>query len=101
MDYISQRQANLAGRYPLTDIAGEVSRWVGILGSLVTALAGYGILTAAQGDAVTGLLGLIPGVVTGITTAIAAFRVAGRGAQVVTPVADPRNDSGQQLVPAS
>lgn len=87
-----------SGRYPLTSIAGEVTRWVGLIGAVVTALAGYGVLTAVQGDAVIGLLGAIPGVVTAITTMIAAFRVARDGAEVVTPMSDPRDYDGTQLV---
>jgi hypothetical protein len=91
----------VAARYPLRDIAGETARWVGIVGSLVTAAVGYGILTAVQGDAVTGLLGLLPGIVTGVANTVTAFRVAERGAQVVTPMIDPRDSDGTPLVRAA
>lgn len=100
---MTARSAQLAAaaRYPLRDIAGEATRWVGIVGALVTAAVGYGILTLAQGDAVVGLLGLIPGIVAAISNAVTAFQVAKRGAEVVTPVADPRDNTGAPLVRAA
>lgn len=100
---MTARSAQLAAaaRYPLLDIAAEATRWVGIIGALVTAAVGYGILTLAQGDAVTGLLGLIPGIVAAVSNAMTAFRVARRGAEVVTPVADPRDNDGVRLVRAA
>jgi hypothetical protein len=82
---------------PLVDAASEVTRWVGLAGSLLTALAGWGIVTAAQNDAVTGLLGTIPGAVTAATSVLVAFGVVRRGEPSVTPVSDPRNDLGEPL----
>lgn len=89
-----------ATRHPLGEVAGQVTRLVGMAGSLVTALVGYGVLTAVRGDAVIGLLGAVPGVVTLVTAALAAFGVVRRGEPLVTPVADPRTDAGVPLVPA-
>lgn len=86
---------------PLVDAATAVSNIVGITGGLVTMLVGWGTLTLAQGDAVTGLLGLIPGVVTVVTAVLAAFGVVHRAEPLVTPVSDPRNDAMVPLVPAA
>lgn len=88
-------------RHPLAEVAGQLGRWLGLAGSLVTALAGYGVLTAVQGDAVQGLLGAIPGVVTMVTALLVAFGVVRQGEPLVTPVADPRDDAGRALVPAT
>lgn len=88
-------------RNPLRSVAATVAKVTGLLATLVTALAGYGIVTAVQGDAVTGLLGAIPGVVTLIGTVIAAFQTATKGEEQVTPVADPRANDGTPLVPAN
>jgi hypothetical protein len=84
---------------PVADVAGKVATWTAGLGALVVSLVGFGVLTAVQGDALTGLLGAIPGVVAWISTAVAAFRVAAKATPLVTPVSDPRNNAGVKLVP--
>jgi len=87
----------ISTRFPLKSIAAQVSKWTGFLTAAATAAAGWGILTAAQGDAVTGLLGAVPGVLAWVGTALAAFGVAGQGEPLVTPVADPRDNSNRTL----
>jgi hypothetical protein len=84
---------------PVRDVAGTVATWAAGLGALVVSLTGFGILTAVQGDVLTGLLGAIPGVVAWISTAIAAFRVASKAQPLVTPISDPRANSGVRLIP--
>lgn len=79
---------------PIRAAATRLSKMLGVAGALVTALVGWGILTAAQGDAVTGLLGTLPGIVTAVTTVLAAFGVARRSEPLVTPMSDPRTDTG-------
>jgi len=86
---------------PVRDVAARVATWTAGAGAIVAALVGWGVITATQGDAVTGLLGAIPGVVTYIAAAIAAFRVAAKAQPLVTPVSDPRNNAGVKLIPAS
>lgn len=85
---------------PVLDAASQVGRWFGIAGSLVTALVGWGLMTAAQGDAVQSLLGAIPGLVTLVTTLLAVFGVVRRSEPQVTPLSDPRDDDGRSLVPS-
>jgi hypothetical protein len=82
---------------PLRDAASKVVKGVGVAVSFVTALVGFGVITAVQGDAVSGLLGLIPGAVTQIGMVLAAFNVASRAEPQVTPVADPRDNDGNHL----
>lgn len=83
---------------PIKAAADTVSKTLAVVGALVTALVGWGILTATQGDAVTGLLGAIPGVVTAVTTVLAAFGVVRRAEPLVTPMSDPRTDAGTPLI---
>lgn len=84
---------------PVRDVAGKVATWTAGLGALVVSLVGFGVLTAVQGDALTGLLGAIPGLVTWVVSAVAAFRVAKQATPLVTPMSDPRTDGGLRLVP--
>ena len=82
---------------PLRDAAAEVARWTALAGSIVTALVGYGVVGAALGDAVQGLLGLIPGVVTAVVAVWSAVATARRGEPMVTPVSDPRDAADRPL----
>lgn len=87
---------------PITDAFKSVGSAIAFVGSVVTALVGWGVLTAAQGDATTGLLGLIPGVVTALTQVLTAYGVTKRAAAETTPVSDPAvvvNGQLVQLVP--
>jgi hypothetical protein len=84
---------------PIRDAASSVSKGVGVVVSFVTSLAGFGIITAVQEDAVTGLLGLIPGAVTQIGVVLAAFGIAKRAEPKVTPIASPQDNAGNALTP--
>lgn len=86
-------------RHPIRDAATAVTRVVGLIGSVLTALVGYGILQAVQGDAVIALLGAIPGLITQVTTVLAVFGLVRRAEPDVTPLADPRNADGEPLYP--
>jgi len=87
-------------RRPILDAFRSVGTTVTLLGSVATAAVGWGVLTAAEGDAVAGLLGLIPGAVTAATGLLTAFGVLGTAERQTTPVADPRDNDGNQLVPS-
>lgn len=84
---------------PIRDAFRTIGSSIAFLGSLVTALVGWGVLTAAQGDAVVALLGAIPGVVSLVTALLAAFGVARVSEGVVTPLADPVDHLGRRLTP--
>lgn len=66
---------------------------VGGLTALVSGLVGSGLLTGGQGDAVTGII-------TAVLALLAAFGITVTAEPKVTPLADPRDASGQRLVPA-
>ncbi len=104
-DYISARQARLTDYSsrprPIKAAADQLTKMFGLAGSIITALVGWGILTAVQGDAVDGLLGAIPGVITAITTALTAFGIVKTAEPLVTPISDPRNEAGVPLSPPS
>jgi hypothetical protein len=83
---------------PIHEAFKSVGGAVAFLGSLVASLAGWGIITATQGDAITGLLGLVPGAVTAVSVLLAAFGVVRRAEPEVTPMIDPRDDDGTPFV---
>lgn len=102
MSHPPQRHGLNYGRpRPLLDAASLTSRIVGTVGTLVTMAVGWGLVTAAQQDAVVGLLGLVPGLVTGITAVVSAFGVVRRAEPRVTPISDPVDDQGRSLRPAA
>jgi hypothetical protein len=83
---------------PVKEAASRLSKLLGVAGAFVTALVGWGVVTASQGDAVTGLLGAIPGIVTAVTTVLTAFGIVRQAEPLVTPTSDPRSAAGAQLV---
>lgn len=86
---------------PILDAFRSVASTVALAGSVATSLVGWGVLTLAQGDAVSALLGAIPGAVALVTSLLAAFRVVAKAEPLVTPTADPRTDDGIALIPAA
>lgn len=84
---------------PLREAFRSVGAGVSFLGSAVTMLAGWGVLTATQHDAIEGLLGAVPGLVTLVTALLSAFGVVKVGEPQVTPVSDPAAHVDGVLVP--
>lgn len=82
---------------PLKAAANKVTQTLGMLTALVVAAAGFGIVTAVQGDALEGLLGAIPGAITLIGNVLMAFGIVSRAEPLVTPISDPRNDNLERL----
>ncbi|MFT7836911.1 hypothetical protein Q5530_12245 [Saccharothrix sp. BKS2] len=70
-------------------VAGSV---VGGLTALVTGLVGSGLLTAGQGDGITGLI-------TAALVLLGTFGVVVTTEHKVTPLVDPRDADGRPLVP--
>jgi hypothetical protein len=83
---------------PILDAFKSVGSAIALLGSIVTSLVGWGVISAAQGDAVNGLLGAIPGVVGLVVALLTAFGVVKKAEPKVTPLSSPRNNAGQPLV---
>lgn len=74
---------------PIKEAFRSVGSTLALLGSVVTGLVGWGVLTGVEGDAITGLLGVIPGVVTAVTVLGTAFGVLRKAEPQTTPTADP------------
>lgn len=87
-------------RRPIHVVATGYLRWLGIVGSVVVAALGYGVLTLTQGDAVAGLLGTIPGVVQAVATTLTAFGIVRKAEPLTTPLSSPRTATGTPLRPA-
>jgi hypothetical protein len=84
---------------PIREAFRSVGSAIALVGSIVTSLVGWGVISATQGDAVHGLLGAIPGVVALVTALLSAFGVVQKAEPQVTPLSDPRNNRGEQLAP--
>jgi hypothetical protein len=98
-EFEGRRQELLEDRpRPLVTAAKSLSWWLGLTGALIVSGTSFGLITAQQGDAMTGLLGLIPGAVTGVLSVLSAFGVVRRGEPVVTPLSDPRDALLRPLV---
>jgi hypothetical protein len=66
---------------------------IGGITALLSGLVGSGLLTAGQGDALTGII-------TAVLAVLAAFGITVSTERKVTPLADPRDHDGQPLIPA-
>lgn len=95
---------------PLAEAASKVGTAWSAAAGVVGALVAFGVLTAAQGSAISAAgdaapatvvaLGtIIAGVTPLISGIIASFRTASAAREKVTPVADPRDDHGNALIP--
>lgn len=84
---------------PIRDAASSVQKGLGMIGALATAAAGYGILAAAQNDAIQGLLGAIPGLVALVSNFLTAFGIVRQAEPKVTPIASPQDNAGNALTP--
>lgn len=99
-----------ATRNPLTDVAAKVGTGWSALSGVIGALVTYGVLSGAQGEAltaagaeaqntVTAFGTLLGGVLPLIAGVVSAFGTAKIGEGHVTPVVDPRAVDGTPLVP--
>ncbi|MBP2479092.1 hypothetical protein JOF53_007964 [Crossiella equi] len=66
--------------------------WIGGLSALISGLVGSGLLTDAQGGALTGAI-------SAVVAALAAFGIVWATESRVTPLADPRDADGHTLIP--
>lgn len=95
---------------PLKEAASKVGVAAAAAVSVVGALVGYGVLSVAQGEALTAVAQsaqstttavgtVVAGVLPLIAGVISAFSTSAGAKDHVTPVRDPRNDAGEKLVP--
>lgn len=85
---------------PVKAAADELKTWLGFATLVVGGLGGAGVnlLTDDQANAVTATLAAIPGVVGTVTVLLTAFGIVKRSEPLVTPMEDPRDNDGVQLV---
>lgn len=97
---------------PLQEVASKVGAAWAAVSAVVGALVTFGVFTVAQGEVINATGTAIPqaieavGVVVGgliplIGSIVAAFHTAFAGKDHVTPVSSPRDNAGNDLVPAS
>lgn len=84
---------------PLHKAAIAVARGRASIGGLLTAAAGFGLMSAVQVDAVTAALGAIPGIIAAATGVLAAFGVVKQAEPKVTPIESPAilDESGEYV----
>lgn len=96
---------------PLSTAASKVGTAWSAAAGVVSALVSFGVLTAAQGDAITAVGETAPSTITALGTivagvlplvsgVVASFRTASAAKDDVTPVLDPRDNDGNKLTPA-
>lgn len=84
---------------PILKAANEIRTWVGLAAALITAAGTGGILLSAdQVTALQGVLGATLPLVTASSVALTAFGIRKRSEPLVTPMEDPRDNDGTQLV---
>lgn len=97
---------------PLKEAAQKVGLAAGAIVGVIGALVSYGVLSVAQGDALTAVAAaaqdtttaagtVVGGFIPLIAAVVAAFTTTSAAKDHVTPVKDPRNDAGQALTPAA
>ena len=74
---------------PIAEAFKSVGSAVALVGSVIVTLVSYGLLTPEQGNALGDLAAAVPGLVTLVTVALAAFGVVRRAEPQTTPVVDP------------
>lgn len=86
---------------PLADAAADVTKIQAPIVGLITALVSGGLIGLTTSHWIVALIGLVPGFLALLGTIVGAGQVVNVGAPLVTPLSDPRDDSGQLLVPVS
>lgn len=90
--------AKQVDRHPLARIAAEAARIRAAVVGVVAVLAGAGIVSDRLPGALDVLLAAVIALAAAVGPVWTAFAMRNRGEQVVTPLVDPRDDDGVQLV---
>lgn len=96
---------------PLQGVANKVGTAWAAVAAVLGAAVSFGVLSAAQAEALTALGQTLPGTIVALGTIagavipllggiVSAFATAKVGKHEVTPTADPRDNFGNKLVPA-
>ncbi|MGW5741597.1 hypothetical protein [Amycolatopsis sp. NPDC003861] len=74
--------------------------WKTLLGTLIAAAVSFGLLNSEQATLLDNIVAALATLITLVTSFVAQLHVLGRAEPQVTPVADPRDDTGLPLVSA-
>ncbi|MGW3470449.1 hypothetical protein ACWDKQ_18770 [Saccharopolyspora sp. NPDC000995] len=74
--------------------------WKTLVGALVTAAVSFGLLNANQATLLNNMVAAVVTLVTLVTSTLAQLHILDHAEPQVTPVADPRDNTGRPLVPA-
>lgn len=86
-------------RFPVAAAAGLSAKIWGSITALVAALAGVGVITADQNTALQAVIVAAGALVTAATSARAAFKVRNVSEPLVTPLVQPMDERGNELIP--
>lgn len=84
---------------PLQDAAVEVRTTEGFVMGASTFLVSGGLISLNTGNLITGLYGLVPGVLALLAAILGARHVVNSATPLVTPLAAPQDNAGKRLVP--
>lgn len=79
----------------------QTGAWKTVLGTVVTAAASFGVLDGEQATLANNAVAAIATIATAVTSLVAQFHILHNAEPEVTPLADPRDDTGHQLVTAT
>lgn len=75
--------------------------WKTALGAAITAAVSFGVLDGEQATLVNNVVAAIATLVTVATSLLVQFHILAHAEPEVTPLADPQDDAGHQLVAAT
>jgi hypothetical protein len=90
---------NKTSRFPVADAASMSAKVWGTIAALVAALAGVGVISVDQNTTLQAVIVGAGALVSAVSTALAAFKVRNVAEPLVTPLVEPRDDRGNQLIP--
>lgn len=74
--------------------------WKTVVGTLVAAAVSFGLLNSEQATLLDNIVAALATLITLVTSFVAQLHVLGQAEPRVTPVSDPRDETGAPLVPA-
>lgn len=84
--------------HPILDKVKTVGGVLSALTGLIAWAGTYGFLTATQTGATSALIALVPGVLAAGGSVLTSFGVGKSSEPLVTPLSDPRDNAGAQLL---
>lgn len=83
---------------PLQEAADDATQIHGMWMGISTAVVSAGLISLTASNLIAATLGIVPGLLAMVSTALGAHVVVRAGEPLVTPVTDPRDNDGHPLV---